>query len=117
MASEEEREALPWERPGQVRRDAEPHRGRVLLVLATVSVVCGYLSCCLVVPSFLGLACAIAAFAVSTDDLARMRAGLMDPRGYGLTDAASDRSIDGLLLNGLVVAFLLVFAVRLFSQP
>jgi hypothetical protein len=32
-----------------VRRDAEPHRGTLLLILATVSVVCGYLSCRLVV--------------------------------------------------------------------
>jgi len=27
MAAEGEREALPWERPGQLRRDAEPLHG------------------------------------------------------------------------------------------
>jgi hypothetical protein len=116
MAAEEEREARPWEQPGQLRRDALPHRGTFLLILATVSVVCGYLSCCLVVPSFVGLTCAVAAFVVSTEDLARMRAGLMDPRGYGLTDAANSRSITGVILNGLVVGYVSAFLACLLSR-
>ena len=51
------------------------------LVFATVSVVCGYLSCCLVVPSFVGLTFAVVVFLFSTRDLGRMRAGLMEPQG------------------------------------
>ena len=35
MTPKEEREARPWERKGQVRRDAEPHRGLALDVLGT----------------------------------------------------------------------------------
>jgi hypothetical protein len=116
MAAEEEREARPWEQPGQVRRDAEPHRGTLLLILATVSVVCGYLSCCLVVPSVIGLVCAVAALALSIGDMARMRAGFVDPKGYGLTDAANSRSITGVILNGLVVGYVSAFLACLLSR-
>ena len=55
----------PWERPGAVRRDCEPHRGRLLLVPATLGVACGWLSCCLVVPSILGVPLALAAFFIA----------------------------------------------------
>jgi hypothetical protein len=88
----------------------------VLLVLATVSVVCGYLSCCLVIPSFVGLPCAVAVLILSTRDMARMRAGQVDRKGYGLTDAANGRSNVGLVLNGLVVAYLVLFVLRFVSQ-
>ena len=49
----------PWERPPDQRRDIEPHRGQLLLVLATLGVACGWLSCCLVVPAFLGFPLAL----------------------------------------------------------
>ena len=116
MADVDESDERPWERKGQVRRDAEPHRGTMLLVFATVSVVCGYLSCCLVVPSFVGLTFAVVVFLFSTRDLGRMRAGLMDPKGFGLTDMANSRSSIGLILNGLVVVYFVAFIIRLLSQ-
>jgi hypothetical protein len=31
----------PWERPGAVRKDAAPHRGRLLRGLANASLACG----------------------------------------------------------------------------
>jgi len=92
----------PWERPPAQRLDFEPHRGRLLLVLATLSVVCGWLSCCFVVPSLLGLPLALGACLVARHDLNRMRVGLVDRGGYGQTEAALSRSIDGLCLNILI---------------
>src|SRR5689334_7120541 len=94
-------EDRPWERPGQMRRDPLPHRGWVLLLLAAVSVGCGWLSCCLVVPSFLGFPLAVATCLLSRQDMARMRAGLVDRDGWGHTYRAWDLSITALILNGL----------------
>jgi hypothetical protein len=107
----------PWEQPGLGRRDAEPHRGTLLLWVATGSVVCGWLSWCLVVPSFLGLPLAVTVYILSRQDMARMRAGLMDRRGYGQTYAAWERSLDGLTLNILPFAGFAVAFVHLVSLP
>ena len=49
----------PWERPGGVRRDCEPHRGRLLHVLGVLSLVCGMLSGCLA-PAILALPLGVA---------------------------------------------------------
>jgi hypothetical protein len=109
-------EDRPWERPGQLRRDAAPHRGWVLLALAAVSVVCGWLACCLVVPSFLGFPLAVAACLLSRQDMARMRAGLVDRDGWGHTYRAWDLSITGLILNGLIFGYATVILLGLLSQ-
>jgi len=42
-----------------------------------------------------------------------MRNGLVDRGGWGQTDAALSRSIDGLCLNVLVFAYIVSFCVRL----
>jgi hypothetical protein len=101
----------PWPPPGFVRRDCEPHRGRLLLALATVSLVCGVLAWCLVVPCYLGLPAGLAAYLMARDDMRRMRAGLMDHNGWGETEMAWSRSIDGLVLNipGWVMTGLALF--------
>jgi hypothetical protein len=103
----------PWTRPGRIARDAEPHRGRFLLLLATLGLVCGWLSCFLAVPSLIGFPVALAAFVVSRQDLRRMQSGAMDCGGYGLTDAALGRSVDGICLNFIAFAAILGFLARL----
>ena len=40
-----------WERKGQVRRDAEPHRGLALDVLGMSSVLSGIISLFLLIPT------------------------------------------------------------------
>ena len=37
-------EDRPWEQPGELRRDAEPHRGRILYLLAAATSVSGILT-------------------------------------------------------------------------
>jgi hypothetical protein len=113
MAESEER---PWEQPGRVRRDCAPHRGALLLVLATLSVVLGWLSWCLVVPSVVGLPLAVAAFVMSRHDLGRLRAGLVASDGWGQTSAAWHRSIDGLCLNVPVAVFFVLALVCFLSR-
>jgi hypothetical protein len=108
-------EERPWEQPGRWRPDALPHHGRVLLLLATLGLVCGWLSCCLVVPAFVGFPLALTAYVAAKRDLAQMRTGLVDRSGHGQTEAALSRSIDGLCLNVLVVGYCLFFFVRLLS--
>jgi hypothetical protein len=51
MTPKEEREARPWERKGQVRRDAEPHRGVLLDVFETTRVLCGIIMLFLLIPT------------------------------------------------------------------
>src|SRR5262249_24933573 len=80
----------PWEKSAKGRLDAEPHRGRLLLILATSALACGWLSCCLVVPSLIGLPLALAAYVASKRDLGRIRGGEVDRGGWGQTDAARD---------------------------
>jgi len=57
----------------QAQRWAEPHRGTTILVLG----ICGFLCC---IP-------AIIAWSMGSTDLAKMKAGTMDPAGKGMTMA------------------------------
>jgi hypothetical protein len=92
----------PWERPGAVRRDCEPHRGALLELMAwaslggsSVQFVLALLTVILGVPPFVGsvllvlsaailavaLVLAIATRILARRDIKRMRAGAMDPAG------------------------------------
>jgi hypothetical protein len=93
----------PWERPGCVRRDCEPHRGPLLSNLSGAGFVLGVLSLLFVVPCVPGLLVAGPAWVLARRDLRRMRAGLMDPAGRDLTQQALTRAKVGAALNGLVL--------------
>jgi hypothetical protein len=73
----------------------EPHRGTLILVLG----ICGLVVC--------GL-CAPAAWIMGNGDLAKMRAGTMDPSGYGSTQAGWVLGIIGTLLILATIGFLCV---------
>jgi hypothetical protein len=78
--AEEER---PWERTHRrrTRRDAEPHRGPLVLVLGIVGLVIGLLC-------GLGLPFGAAAWVMGYRDLRKMRyEKSMDPEGEGMTQA------------------------------
>lgn len=105
----------PWERPdmGHARRDAEPHRGGLILGLGIASVASAGIA-----PAFSGctglvaLPLGITAWVLGSIDLKRMRAGQMDPQGLGLTQAGWICGIIGTLLSVFcVVGFALFFVL------
>jgi hypothetical protein len=81
-----EEDAQPWEQPGAVRRDCEPHRGTTVLWLGRFSlwiiawvVLLGAVALLAVLPL------AFTVLAMAARDRAKMRAGTMDPAGERLT--------------------------------
>ena len=71
----------PWERPGAVRRDCEPHRGDVLLLLGYVSYVLAFASCFGGIAALLALPLGVVVAALAARDLMEMRQRHMDPAG------------------------------------
>jgi hypothetical protein len=89
----------PWETRYGVRRDAEPHRGPLILTLGIISLVTAviyFLSC-------IGLPLGIVAWVLGHRDLKRMERQEMDPQGKGLTQAGWICGIIGTVLTGLWV--------------
>jgi hypothetical protein len=82
------------------RRDCEPHRGGLLLLLGNTSLILGALSLCLCGLGGLGsiplggMVCWLA-----TRDLNRMEKGLVDPRGRRVTRDARTAAIVGIVLS------------------
>jgi hypothetical protein len=95
----------PWERPGGRRRDSEPHRGPLLVLLGTASLVCGILSLCLAAAAVIGLPLAVCTCVLVQGDLARMEAGRMDRCGQQPAERAQDRAVLGGLLCLCGLAF------------
>jgi predicted RNA-binding Zn-ribbon protein involved in translation (DUF1610 family) len=111
-----EDETPPWQRPGRrVRRDVEPHRANLILVLGILGFV---------IP-LAGLGFGIAAWVMGRRDLARMDRREMDPGGRGTTQAGFICGIiasvlQGLLLLGCVgyiVLIILVMSIFMRSMP
>jgi hypothetical protein len=118
-APELEEEAGPWEEPGAVRRDCEPHRGAWLLLLAWVALFCALcvtlfngLNVVALVFGFIvyglpqlltlvGLPLGAAAWIMARRDLIQMRAGVMDPAGE--PSARLARKL-GIVSVGLIVS-------------
>jgi hypothetical protein len=123
----------PWELPGAVRRDCEPHRADLLLLLGYVGAACcaaglatavfacgippfatGVLLTCTVA----GIPCGLTGWLLARRDLRLMRAGLMDPAGMSGTERALalSRLAVGLCAAGWllleITAAVHLFAVR-----
>ncbi len=71
----------PWERPGAVRRDVEPYSGLWPRALGVLALTLCALSLCFGLTGLLGLPLAVAVWVLAGRDLARMRAGALDPAG------------------------------------
>ena len=110
------RAAPPWERPGAVRRDCEPHRGQLVLKLADAGLLLGALALCLGFVALLALALGAAAWVLASRDLRRMRSGLMDPRGRADTARGRTRGRAGLAL-GLYAAVLWGWFLAVITRP
>ena len=107
----------PWERPGAVRRDCEPHRGRLLRALGLTSLVLAALGVALVIPALVALPLGVAVWAAARRDLRRMAAGAMDPGGRDATTAGRDYGALGALLSLLAIPMALFVAVVLSFRP
>jgi len=83
-----------------VRRDCEPHRGRLILTLGIISLV----SLAIVPP--LGLVLGIIPWILGRRDIRKMRAGLMDPEGRGQTESGVACGVVSTILGGLCGVFL-----------
>lgn len=119
---DEHEDDRPWERRRrrrQVRRDCEPHRGSMILVLGIVSIplamvgmCCGFCSYGIGgLASVVGLGLAIPGWVMGRHDLARMRAGEMDPEGESQTQSGMICAIIGTVLNALGVLLSLAMLV------
>jgi hypothetical protein len=94
----------PWEQPGAVRRDCEPHRGSFLATLAFCSILCGFLGF-LLIPAVAGVILAGLGSRMAAVDLGKIENGLLDPDGKEETEIARHQFRVGLILN-LVFLFL-----------
>jgi hypothetical protein len=85
----------PWERPGAVRRDCEPHRGRLILTLGGLPEFCAAFACLLGVTAPLAVGFGVSAWLLARRDLARMREGRMDPEGRQSTELGGTLGLAG----------------------
>jgi hypothetical protein len=90
----------------RVRRDCEPHRGRLIAGLGNFSLIVGGLSLCLFgVGALVSVPVGVAAWVMANHDLAQMRAGAMDPRGKAQTENGRTGAIVGVVLSLLFASF------------
>ena len=120
----------PWEEPGAVRRDYEPHRGRWFVALAwgnvlVLALIAGGLGLAVAavpaarpvvgaVPLLVGvlpLPLGVLTWALAARDLARIRAGVMDPAGAVQTNAARQLGLAAMAIGAAfaLLALLVVF--------
>jgi len=96
-----------WEEPDlrrRPRRDAEPDRGVLILVLGILSLACITFSC-VPVGTILGLI----AWIMGQIDLRKMKRGTMDDNGRSMTQAGWICGLIGTILNGLLTLLCLSF--------
>lgn len=104
---EDDTDDQPWNRPERYRgrRDCEPHRGTLILVLGILSLVLGPL----------GLPLGIAAMLMGRRDLKKIRSYVMDREGEGTTQAGWICGIVGTILGSLAcMGCTLYFAMIMF---
>jgi hypothetical protein len=89
----------PWERPGAVRRDWEPHRGRLILAVGGIAEFCGMAACLGAVTAPLAIAAGVTTWLLARRDLALMRQGLMDPAGRRSTELGRAIGLSGAALG------------------
>jgi hypothetical protein len=131
--SDTDDEPRPWEQPGALRRDCEPHRGPVLRFLGRTGFILAGLGLLLDVPvallgrwgpqemfvaataaNLLGLGLSGAAWGRASRDLVRMGKGLMDPSGREASEVGRVYGFLGVVLafQSLVVLLILSSSIR-----
>lgn len=109
--SDEDDEDRPRRRSSRPRRDLEPHRGALILVLGILSVCAAVVGvCCFgIILGPAALALGISAWVMGQGDRNKMAAGTIDPAGRGNTTAGWICGIIGTILG--VLALLLNIAM------
>ena len=100
---DEDEDDRPWEQPGAVRRDCEPHRGALVLTLGIISLVCAPLFICCGLISIVSLATGLPAWILGHKDLRKMREYSMDPAGSAMTQSGRICGMIGTILACLVL--------------
>jgi len=89
-----------------VRRDSEPHRGKLVAALGNASLFLGGLSLCTGgVGAAVSIPLGIVAWVLANNDLERMREGVMDDAGRHQTEAGRTGAIIGIVLSLLFAGF------------
>ncbi|MBY0527764.1 MAG: hypothetical protein K2R98_30480 [Gemmataceae bacterium] len=90
----------PWERPWTYRADSLPHRGRLLKLIGSTSVLLGASSfCCFAVTGFIALPLGLLAWHLAASDLSDMEKGIVDPYGRSPTMTAQTSGRYGVVLS------------------
>lgn len=108
MESKPDDELEPWERPGAVRRDCEPHRGELLARLADLAFILSVCSIFVCVPTFVALPLALTVVLLASRDLDRMAAVQLDRQGEHQTRAAMESAWWAVCLCAVTVLLWLV---------
>ncbi|HEV3262313.1 MAG TPA: hypothetical protein VG013_36010 [Gemmataceae bacterium] len=87
--AQEQGDERPWEKAGAVRRDDEPHRAALLILIGAGGLILDASSCLLLLPALLGLSLGIAVCVMAARDMEKMYKGSMDPGGMDRTRTAS----------------------------
>lgn len=98
---DEPEDARPWERPGAVRKDYEPHRGNLLAWVGMAAMLGTAF-----VPGLglILLPLSASVRATARADLARMHAGIMQPEGRPRTREALEYATVALILAPITAA-------------
>jgi hypothetical protein len=103
-------EDRPWEQPGAVRRDCEPHRGPFLAGLATASSLLGFVSVCCPPLGALSAAVGLIVLFLARRDEALLRSGQMDPDGFRFLESVRTDARIGIHLGLLGLGCISLFA-------
>src|SRR5262245_38433775 len=111
-------EERPWEAEGNVRRDCEPHRGNWLNLFATLALLLGAVAGACIYFGVVSVPFGIVVWRLASRDLAKMRAGRMDPNGEKQTRDARNcaRVAVFIPLVGLLIWATIFLAGFLFSH-
>jgi hypothetical protein len=107
----------PWKRPGNVRRDVEPHRAVLLRALGFMSLVFGLFAPVLILPALVAFPLGIVVWLAARRDFLLMAAGEMDPDGWNMTREGRDCGVLAVILCFLAVPLALFFFVVLSFRP
>src|SRR5262245_48761058 len=104
----------PWERPEQVRRDAEVGRGHLLAWLATKTLWCAMGTFCLPFLAAIALPLGLCVYFAAHGDLKRSLAGQIDIAEEDLTAQASETAVRALFVCALALLVWLLIAMVTF---
>src|SRR5262249_11462455 len=103
----------PWDQPGGVRRDWEPHRAGLFNVLTPLAGILGTFSLFVWPLSVVSFPLGVMLWVMSRNDLAAMKARQMDPAGIAQTNIAFRTAPVAIVYGflGLVLQALAVIAL------